>query len=306
MQHSFQEEALREIKKIVENLKKQGFLVSEPIRKTYNYEIKVNSGDEQIKSLIYFGKNGVKKVVQGNESLYLYRIVKNIVAGLSLPDKVKSTEINFDSYIGTDESGKGDYFGPLVVSAVFVNNDTSKELETLGVKDSKLLSDFQIKNLEEKILKLINKKYDTVVINPEKYNDLYKSFKNLNKLLGWAHSKAIENLTEKSNCFNVISDKFGNEEIIKNELKRKKVIVNLYQTPKAERYTGVAAASILARSRVIDWFESKSKEIGFHLPKGGGEVVNLTAKRILKHFNEDYLLKIIKFHFRNSQNIFKK
>jgi ribonuclease HIII len=258
-----------------------------------------------VKLLVFFGKKGIKKVLQGNEETALYRDLKKIVFGPDLFEKKLNPEIDYEEYIGTDESGKGDYFGPLVAAAVYVDENSQSQLKLLGVKDSKLLTDTQIKDLNKKIQKIIKHNFDVVIINPEKYNKLYESFGNLNKLLGWAHAKAIENLAQKTKCNNVISDKFGNEQIIKNELSRKKIELNLYQTPQAERYIGVAAASILARAKVIEWFSNKSREIKFEIPKGGGELVNVAAIRILDQFDDKYLMKMIKFHFKNSKSIFR-
>ena len=304
MQHSFQESALREIDKISINLKNEGFSVSQPVKKEYNYETIVNSGKEQLKLLVYFGKKGVKVILQGNEENDFYKKVKKIVFGQDLFEDKKSKVEDFDEYIGTDESGKGDYFGPLVIASVFVDEKSQTQLYNLGVKDSKLLSDVQIKELEKKIKTVIKENFDIVVINPEKYNELYESFGNLNKLLGWGHSKAIQNLSEKTKCTNVISDKFGNEKIIVDELNKKNMHLNLYQTTKAERYIGVAAASIIARAKVIDWFTFQSRGTGINIPKGAGKFVDIAVKQVLDKFNDKYLLKMIKFHFKNSRNIF--
>jgi len=210
--------------------------------------------------LVYFGKKGIKYVIQANPELKISRELNNIVFGQTLFESNQKGEIKFTEYIGTDESGKGDYFGPLVIAAVYIDGKTTLKLEDAGVKDSKLISDSNIKILEFKIKKIIGDNFEIIQINPEKYNKLYESFKNLNKIMGWAHSKAIENLLQKINCTNVISDKFGNEKLIKDELKKKNIDLNLYQTPKAERYTAVAAASILARAKVVDWFNIRSRE----------------------------------------------
>ncbi|HMN47579.1 MAG TPA: ribonuclease HIII [Ignavibacteriaceae bacterium] len=304
MQHSFQEIARNEIEKLSVLMKNEGFSVTNPDKKMYSYEVNVNSGKDQIKLLVYFGKKGIKKVLQGNEETNLFRKLKKIVFGNDLFDELEKQDINFEKYIGTDESGKGDYFGPLVVAAVYVDRNSESQLAKLGVKDSKLLSDNFIIELENKIKKTIDNNYDIVVINPEKYNKLYESFGNLNKLLGWAHAKAMENLAPKTNCVNVISDKFGNEQIIKNELSKKKIELNLYQTPKAERYIAVAAASILARAKVIQWFEERNKELGVKLLKGASKEVNQIAISVLKQNGKENLRKLIKFHFKNSKEIF--
>jgi ribonuclease HIII len=306
MQDPFQQKALKQIEFLTQKLIKAGFSVSQPDKKLYNYEVIVNSNKEQAKLLVYFGKKGIKNVIQANPESKLSKELNKFVFGESLFESEQKNEIKFDEYIGTDESGKGDYFGPLVVAAVYIDKSTTKELEDAGVKDSKLITDYNIKIIESQIKKIIGDKFEIIQINPEKYNKLYESFNNLNKIMGWAHSKAIENLIEKINCPNVISDKFGNEKLIKDELKKKNINLNLYQTPKAERYTAVAAASILARAKVVDWFNIKSREVGFQIPKGGGSSVNISAKRVLNQFDDNYLMKLIKFHFKNSQSIFKK
>lgn len=304
MQNSFQQIALKEIQKIALLLENAKFFVTEPSKKLYNFEIIVNRGNEQVKLLVYFGKKGLKKVLQGNEEAKIYNEIKKIIFGSELFKNGYKQDLKYEDYIGTDESGKGDYFGPLVVAAVYVDKESQIKLNELGVKDSKLLSDTFIKSIEKKIIKIVDHNFDIVIINPEKYNKLYESFGNLNKLLGWAHSKTIENLSQRVNCSGVISDKFGNEKIIKDELQKKKIQLDLYQTPKAERYIGVAAASILARAKVIDWFDSKSKELGIHLTKGAGSEISKIAKSVLYQKGENYLRNLVKFHFKNSKEIF--
>lgn len=304
VQDSFQKIALTEIEKLSHLLQNEGFSISSMVKKLYNYEIVVNRGKDETKILVYFGKKGIKKVLQGNEQSDLFKKLKKIVFGSELFDQDDELTVDFESYIGTDESGKGDYFGPLVVASVYVDKKSKMELEKLGVKDSKLLTDSMILSFEKKIKNIVDDHYDVVMISPEKYNQLYESFGNLNKLLGWAHSKAMENLAQRVKCKNVITDKFGDEKIIKNELAKKKLELNLYQTPKAERFIGVAAASILARAKVIQWFRFKEKELGINLLKGTNSKVENIARQILKNSNDNYLRKLIKFHFKNSKNIF--
>jgi len=304
MQDSFQKSALNEIENTTKILTKQGYSVTSPDKKLYNYEIIVNSKNEQIKFQVYFGNKGIKKVLQGNHELKIYKELEEILFGKKIFESDPNEELSFKEYAGTDESGKGDYFGPLVVAAVYINSKTKNELEKIGVKDSKLISDDTIKILESKIKRIVAGNFEVIQINPEKYNHLYESFKNLNKIMAWAHSKAIENLLLNVKCSNVISDKFGNEKLIKDELKKKNIEVNLYQTTKGERFTAVAAASILARAKVVDWFNIKSREAGFDIPKGGGQLVTLAAKRVYDQFDNKYLMKMIKFHFKNSKSIF--
>ena len=304
MQDSSQKSALKEIENTAKILTNGGFSVTIPDKKLYNYEITVNSRTEQIKLQVYFGKKGIKKVLQGNSDSKIYKELDKLLFDSKLFENESIDEVSFEEYLGTDESGKGDYFGPLVVAAVYINDKTKSELEKIGVKDSKLISDNNIKILESKIKKITGNKFEIIQINPEKYNQLYESFGNLNKIMAWAHAKAIENLVQEVNCTNVISDKFGNEKLIADELKKKNIEINLYQTTKGERFTAVAAASIIARAKVVDWFDIKSREVGFKIPKGGGQAANTAAKNVFNQFDDKYLKKMIKFHFKNSKSIF--
>ena len=111
---------------------------------------------------------------------------------LNLPtEKNDKIEHSFTSWIGTDESGKGDYFGPLIIASVAITPKNQEILGNLGIKDSKKLDDKQIAQLAIKIKQ--NSLFSIVTITPQKYNELYKSFNNLNKLLAWGHARAIEN-----------------------------------------------------------------------------------------------------------------
>jgi ribonuclease HIII len=144
-----------------------------------------------------------------------------------------------------------------------------------------------------------------LLINPEKYNQLYESFKNLNKLLAWGHSKAIENIINKNKTAKVISDKFGNEGLLILELSKKKIDVELLQITKAERFTAVAAASILAREKMLNWFSNTSEDLKLEIPKGAGDVVNITASKIASQYGSDILPKLVKLHFKNFVSNFK-
>lgn len=194
-----------------------------------------------------------------------------------------------ESRIGVDESGKGDYFGYLVVAAVFVDDD--EKLVRMGVRDSKTLSDLQIKELASKIKKLC--KHDIVKISPEKYNKLYKKFKSLNKMLAWAHAKAIENLLKEVRPDKIISDKFSSKNVLKDYLKPG---VRVEQKIRAERDVAVAAASILARNEFLVTLRRLGREVGMVLPKGSTHVEN-TVKQIIKT-DEEILGYVAKLHFK--------
>jgi ribonuclease HIII len=138
--------------------------------------------------------------------------------------------------IGTDEVGKGDYFGPLVVAGVYVNDEIEERLKTLGVRDSKRLSDTSIRNLAYELRRLLSqpRRFEEVWINPLRYNILYQKLKNVNRTLGWGHARVIENLLiDGVECETVIADQFGDESYIKRSLMSRGKRVNLIQVPTA-------------------------------------------------------------------------
>ena len=167
-------------------------------------------------------------------------------------------------HIGTDESGKGDYFGPMVVAGVMVDHSSKAKLESLGVKDSKLISDKQCRVLAEQIRSICGSHCEEIDIAPETYNRLYDDFrkegKNLNHLLAWGHARAIESLLERHSCSEAIADQFGDEHYILSKLMPRGRTIKLTQLPKGERYIAVAAASILARDRFLSHLEKLSQE----------------------------------------------
>lgn len=205
-------------------------------------------------------------------------------------------------HIGTDESGKGDYFGPLVVAGVFVPDDQEEVLLELGVKDSKRVTDKRAQKLSD----LIREGYthSLVVIGPEKYNELYAKFKNLNKLLAWAHSRAIENILEEVPCSLAITDQFGDERFVINALMTKGKNIELIQRPKAEEDMAVAAASILARAEFLRRMNILSQESGVDIPKGSSPRSEEVGVELVKTHGPEILNKVAKKHFKLTQRIF--
>ncbi len=206
------------------------------------------------------------------------------------------------SRIGTDESGKGDYFGPLVVAGVYIKSkDDETKLMSVGVKDCKRLSDNRIIEIA-KVLKreLI---HSVVLIGPERYNELYEKLRNLNRILAWAHSRAIENILEKVDCPYVLTDQFGDKNYILNALMEKGKKVLIHQQPKAEEDLAVASASILARAEFLKKLEALSQEIGIQLLKGSSSKVKEVAKEIVRIKGKNVLQKVAKIHFKITKEI---
>ena len=203
--------------------------------------------------------------------------------------------------LGTDESGKGDYFGPLVVAGVFLPEEQEKVLSELGVKDSKRFSDNRVRELAG----LIKKGYthSIVAIGPEKYNSLYTKLRNLNRILAWAHSRAIENVLEEVNCKLAITDQFGDKAFVLNALMKRGKSIELIQKPKAEEDLAVAAASILARAEFLTRLYFLSQDIGIDLPKGASPLVEEAGLKLVKAHGAQVLDKVAKKHFKTTARI---
>ena len=204
-------------------------------------------------------------------------------------------------HIGTDESGKGDYFGPLVVAGVFVPEGQQNVLTELGIRDSKKISDNRIRELATLLKK--GYKHSLVAIGPERYNELYTKLRNLNKILAWAHSRAIENILEEVNCSVAVTDQFGDKSFVLNALMKKGKEIELIQRPKAEEDLAVAAASILARAEFLRRLYFLSQDVGMDLPKGSSSLVDEAGQRLVKLHKVEILDKVAKKHFKITRRI---
>ncbi|MCY3771989.1 MAG: ribonuclease HIII, partial [Gemmatimonadetes bacterium] len=210
-------------------------------------------------------------------------------------------------HIGTDESGKGDYFGPLVVGGVLVESGTREQLAALGIRDSKKLGDARSRVLAAEIRRICVERYREVIIPPERYNTLYEEFRregrNLNHLLAWAHARAIESLLECTPCRLAVADQFGNESYIRSRLMNKGREIELIQEHRGERYLAVAAASILARDRFLEYLDRLSGEAGLTLPKGAGPPVVSAARKYVERHGADKLSRVAKMHYKTTVQV---
>ncbi len=203
--------------------------------------------------------------------------------------------------IGIDESGKGDFFGPLTIAGVYAGNDMIGKLQDIGIRDSKTLSDTKILKYAKAIRALVP--YAVVRIGPRKYNELYKKFGNLNKLLAWGHATAIEELMAKTKCNNVLVDKFAEEYVVEMALKRKGLNPQLHQRHKAEDDPVVAAASILARAAFVEGLAILGKEVGSNLPKGANPRVIGVGRALVAKHGLEILETVGKVHFKTYRDI---
>jgi len=252
-------------------------------------------------------EKGPKVLVQGRdvEEFVQFELEPKILGEAKLGyEEVHSPEM-FEAHFGVDESGKGDFFGPLVISGVYVDRGIGRKLLDAGVVDSKRIgSDTRIRALADTIRKSSLGLVETVLIGPAKYNELYEKFGNLNKLLGWGHARVIENLlAKKPACPRSLSDQFADARVISASLLKHGRKIAIEQRPRAESDIAVAAASIVAREAFINWLERKSKELGIRLERGVSPSVKDTARKLVEMNGPDALREVAKVHFRTAHEI---
>ncbi|MBS0622588.1 MAG: ribonuclease HIII [Verrucomicrobia bacterium] len=249
-------------------------------------------------------------------SCTLYTSGKLVVQGKEMEDFIKfflepeilstftygqAPSIDMRPRIGGDEAGKGDFFGPLCVAAVFADEQALPQLVQMGVRDSKAMKDDQIMVLGRKILRLCP--YHVLKLHPPKYNELYSKFKNLNSLLAWCHSACIETLHQKTGCQLAIVDQFAKPHVLQHAVRKKGLILSLEQKVHGESDIVVAAASILARAAFVHEMEKLGEEVGMELPKGAAPQVVRAGRKLVAAKGADILNKVGKLHFKTTKEI---
>ena len=239
-----------------------------------------------------------KLVVSGKEKEDFIRfwLEPEILGTFTYGYKEELAPIDTTPRIGIDESGKGDFFGPLCIAGVYADASQITKLAELGVKDSKNMSDKAIRALAKKIRPCCTHHF--IRVNPLKYNELYVKFNNLNTFLAWGHASTIEELVQRSGCDNVLIDQFAARHVVENALLKKKLRVQLKQRHRAEEDTVVAAASILARDAFLEGMEKLSDQLGIQLPKGASAKVQQIGRQIVAKHGPDMLRRVAKTHFK--------
>lgn len=208
----------------------------------------------------------------------------------------------FTLHAGIDESGKGDFFGPLVVACACTDAESAAKLLDAGVRDSKsLASDREALRLDQFIRETLPGRFALLTIGPERLNQLHAQTGNLNRLLAWGHAKALEELLALvPDCPRAISDQFGKGNLVQRQLQERGRKILLDEHPRAETDIAVAAASILARAAYIKAMGRLSQEAGLKLPKGCGHNVLACAREFLKLHPTTDLPKYAKVFFKTA------
>ena len=266
---------------------------------------------------LYYGKKGKvnvavyekgpKIVVQGKgtEEFVTFRLEPEILGEAKLGyEEVHAPEM-FAPHFGIDESGKGDFFGPLVIAGAYVDANIARDFMKAGIQDSKKIgSDARIRSLAQLIRETPGVALSVVEIPPLKYNELYEKIGNLNRLLAWGHARAIENLLDqRPDCPRALSDQFANPALIQRALMAKGRKIQLEQRTKAESDLAVAAASIIARERFISWLERNGRKQGVTLHRGVSAQVKSAARELVAKHGPGILREVAKTHFKTAQEL---
>ncbi len=264
----------------------------------YGVQLTLSRGEQSIPLNVYWSKKkGLSVVYGGRKDNPLRDGIDHI-----LHEHCESMLHDWTSWIGSDESGKGDFFGPLVVCAFNVDQETLGNLRGYPLDDSKKISDKNIHVIAEKLHHRFRHRIEIMALLPEKYNDLYENFrsqgKKLNQLLAWMHARVLVNSYQRFPTQGVVVDKFAAEYVLKSSLRDLRDIP-LVNVERAEADPAVAAASILARHRFLMEMDRMSERFGMEFPKGGGAPVDVAAKAFVAKFGKGEMKKVAKIHFKN-------
>ena len=294
-----QEIGERDVEKLREVLIRDGF---ELVEKPYAFY-----GARRGKLNITVYEKGPKVLIQGKETeeFVQFTLEPEILGEARLGyEEVHQPEM-FQPHFGIDESGKGDYFGPLVIAGVYTDAESTRRLMEAGVMDSKrVTSRDRIMALSGVIRKTHGVETSVVLIGPRRYNELYSKMHNLNELLAWGHARVIKDLVGLvPGCPRALSDQFANPRVLERALARQEVKIALEQRTKGESDVAVAAASIVARDAFVNWIEEGSANWEVPLPLGAGAPVLEAGRYFISRHGREQLVEIAKLHFKTTNQL---
>lgn len=276
----------------------------------YGHQLVVEQSGAKMTLNIYNGKKGLNLVYSGASALIAkVQAAVNGEADNVANQSAPAAKLAADGlWAGSDESGKGDFFGSLVVAAVIVDASTAGKLRAAGVKDCKLLTDKKILELEDAI-KAAAVDYSVLELKPKIYNLRYEQVAaeggKLNQLLGYGHVAALSQvLARHPDCKRALIDQFTTSTVNVRELSRRFPGCQVRQQPKAESDLAVAAASVLARARFLRTMEELAAAAGTDsLPKGGGNAATACARQLAQKLGKAALRDFVKLHFANYKRL---
>lgn len=303
MQFSSKEELLLYA---AEQMSSLGYVLKEQRNIQYGIQARFHGGGRECVLRMYEGKKGVRLDLSPVRDEAVLQLFKSLEP--SSPKAVKTSGAPCSEplapvaypYAGSDEAGKGDYFGPLVVCAALLTEKEAKALQELGVRDSKTLTDKKISALAE-AMRSMGVAHHISFVSPAKLTALHEQGRNLNDILAFLHGCAVKGLLEKQKFSRIVIDRFARESLVEAQLKS--FALNILQVPRAESYLPVAAASILARDFYVKRLESLGKEYSFTFPKGASQGCIDAAKEFLHTHGQAALGQVAKTFFKTTQNL---
>ena len=223
-------------------------------------------------------------------------------------DSKQISKLYYSRTIGSDEVGTGDYFGPIVVTASYVEKEDIPFLEELGVKDSKKMSDEKILEIVPKIVQKIS--YTTVILNNKEYNEKYKQDINMNKMKAILHNRVlygqlVKAKKEEKEVDAVIVDQFANPYVYYNYLKDLDHVVRkiTFFTKAEDKFLSVACSSLISRYIFLKEFKKLEEKLDMPLVKGASNLVDETALKIVEKYGFEKLYEVAKMNFKNTEKI---
>jgi len=274
----------------------------------YGVQIKLQRQEQKANINLYYSeKRGLSKVIGAPDGSALKPELELLLYG----ETEESTEPGmhlWHAWIGSDECGKGDFFGPLIVSAFYCTRAQVPALTQMGVQDSKKISDPHILQIARKIYLNFPGQAASLILNPLKYNELISRFKqqgqNLNDLLAWGHEKVVSELMEKElPAEGILIDQFSKAQKAKLRLTRKYPSAKIIERTGAERDLGVAAASILSRYQFLESRILLNKRYQMTFPLGASPPVIKAGQLFVQKYGSKRLVEVAKVHFKTSQHL---
>lgn len=289
-------------------LAKMGVEIVSQAEIAWGIQLKLSRSSDRANINIYYSeKRGISKVVGAPRDSALKQELEFLLNGENTPEPFTGFH-NWHRWIGSDECGKGDFFGPLVGSAFYVEADQATALRALGVEDSKRLNDVRIVQIAKQIYQKYPNQTSCIVLKPARYNELIADFKkqglNLNDLLAWVHEKVILELFAKQNkAEGILVDQFSKSQKVKSRIRKRNPDLKVVEQTGGERDLAVAAASILARYQFLEAMASLQRKYKFHFPKGAGPLVIKAGQKFVKEQGDTHLADVAKIHFKTSLSL---
>ena len=291
------------VAEVLPRLHANGFFPDQMDPIPYGLKLGFPEGKHNAVVNVYFSKKKGLSVVAGPGPAQ--KQAEAIIGLMRAAPQAPAAEAALARWIGTDEAGKGDYFGPLVVAGACVDRATAEQLVALGATDSKRLNDDRIRKLASQIHRMLGPAVATVIVGPRRYNQLYADFarrgSKLNGLLAWGHGRVVMDLQERDLPFDaVVVDRFASQAVIRRGMPDD---VRILARSRAEDNPAVAAASIVARDAYVRRLDDLSERYGVKIVPGAGPGALSAGRALVERHGADVLREVGKHHFRTTETI---